>query len=200
MIKRGFVIKTLKHIAELQMGYPFRSRLIHSTDGSVSVIQMKDLTDSNEVDCTELVRVDLDQIKSYHFIKAGELIFRSRSQNTTAALFKENQKNTVVAAPLIRIQLKTDQVLPEYLRWFFEQTQIQSWFASHREGTYGGMVNMTTLGNLEVSIPSLEDQNKILTLNDLLQKENEIVNKLTAKRNQYFSEVLIKVAKGEHSS
>ena len=42
----------LGDLAEVQMGYPFRSRLEHDPMGEVAVVQMKD------IDVANLVRVD----------------------------------------------------------------------------------------------------------------------------------------------
>ena len=55
--------KQIKHLAIVQMGYSFRSRLETSKDGEVAVIQMKDLQDDNIVSCTDLVKIDLNDIK-----------------------------------------------------------------------------------------------------------------------------------------
>ncbi|MDD3703908.1 MAG: hypothetical protein PHR12_06725, partial [Victivallaceae bacterium] len=68
----------IKKLASVQMGYSFRSRLEPSEGGGVAVIQMKDLQDDNIVSCTDLVKIDLNDIKEHHIVQKGDLIFRSR--------------------------------------------------------------------------------------------------------------------------
>ena len=49
----------LGELAEIQMGYPFRSRLEHDPQGDVTVIQMKDIDDANLLHADEAIRVTL---------------------------------------------------------------------------------------------------------------------------------------------
>lgn len=179
------------------MGYPFRSRLKHSHAGSISVIQMKDLTDMNVVDCHSLIRVDVGSLKTHHLVKPGELIFRSRGKMATTALLNVDPGDAVVAAPLIRIQIKNRQILPEYLNWYFSQSNTQNWFAARREGTHGGMINKLTLEHFEVEIPSIKTQKEILEISELLKKENKLTEELQVKRNIYVSTLLMQLAQGE---
>ena len=74
----------LKDIASIQMGYSFRARLESMDSGAVAVIQMKDLTNQNRVDCSALVRVDMENPKEHHLAKKGDLIFRSRGLTSGA--------------------------------------------------------------------------------------------------------------------
>ena len=62
---------TLKDIASIQMGYSFRTRIESMDSGAVAVIQMKDLTDQNRVDCSALARVDMEKPKEHHLAKPG---------------------------------------------------------------------------------------------------------------------------------
>ena len=179
------------------MGYPFRSGLRNDVMGSYAVIQMKDLSRTNRVDCSSLIRIDLNNIKPHHLVKQNDLIFRSRGQITTTAIFVDNLGDAIVAAPLIRIRVTDHQILPEYLNWYFSQKKTQNWFAARREGTHGGMISKTTLENLEVDIPYMENQKKILKIDALLKKENELTEKLGEKRNLYVSTLLMQLAKGE---
>jgi len=57
----------LKNIASVLMGYSFRTRLDVKESGAVAVIQMKDLTDDNRVDCSNLARVDSAPPKEHHW-------------------------------------------------------------------------------------------------------------------------------------
>ena len=76
----------LKKIASIQMGYSFRTRLDYMDQGQVAVIQMKNLTGENIVDCKDLIRVEMYNVKEHHLVRAGDIVFRSRGQVTTAAL------------------------------------------------------------------------------------------------------------------
>jgi restriction endonuclease S subunit len=164
--------------------------------GTVAVIQMKDLTDQNRVDCKALVRVDMEKPKEHHLIKKGDLIFRSRGLASTAAILEEEPGIAVVAAPLLRIRVSKNNVLPQYLNWFISQAPAQTFFASQAKGTVQRMISKESLEALEVYIPPLERQSVIITVASLAEEEQQIIKKMAEKRRRYISSTLIQLAQG----
>lgn len=189
----------LKKIASIQMGYSFRSRIEAKDSGEVAVIQMKDLTDDNSVDCSGLIRVDMELPKAHHIVRVGDLIFRSRGLTATSAILTDDPGVAVVSAPLLRIRVDEQLVLPEYLNWFISQTTAQSYLASRAMGTAQKMITKETLEGIEVFLPSLKRQREITELAALADKEQRLLSRLALKRRQYTSTILMQLAQGEEN-
>jgi restriction endonuclease S subunit len=189
--------KELKSIAEIQMGYTFRSGLNPEPDGKISVIQMKDLTDDNIVDCSHLLRINFINIDEKHLVKKKDLIFRSRGQVNSPALVKQDLPYTMLAAPLFRIRITIGGILPEYLNWYLGIPESGQWFASRREGTYGGMISKKTLEQIEIEIPPLSRQKTILEMVMLTGREEKILSRLLELRKLYNAQLVLKAMKGE---
>ncbi|PID29734.1 MAG: hypothetical protein CR982_02075 [Candidatus Cloacimonadota bacterium] len=188
----------VKNLANIQMGYSFRSRLDTSESGKIAVIQMKDLMDSNIVSCENLVKIDLDSIKEHHLAKKGDLVFRSRGHITTAAVLIEDPGKAVVAAPLLRIRVTNpDKIIPEYLNWYINQREAQIFLNSRAKGTVQKMISKQAIEELEVVVPTLEKQKKIVELFKLSIHEQNLLYTLAKKKEQYISISLIKFAKEE---
>jgi len=188
----------IKQLATVRMGYSFRSRLEASRGGEVAVIQMKDLLQDNTVGCKKLVKIEMETVKEHHLAQKGDLVFRSRGQITTAAILIEDPGKAVVAAPLLRIRItKSDKILPEYLNWYIGQRDAQIFLASRAKGTVQKMISKQAIEDLEVYLPTLEQQKNIVELAKLSARERTILNTLSEKRDQYISTVLIQFAKGE---
>ena len=188
----------IKKLAIVQMGYSFRSRLEVFEGGGVAVIQMKDLLDDNTVDCGGLVKIDMEAVKDHHLAQKGDLIFRSRGLVTTAAVLLEDPGKAVVSAPLLRIRItKPGKVLPEYLNWYISQRDAQIFLTSRAKGTVQKMISKQAIEELEVSLPSLEKQKKIVELASLIAREKTLRHALADKREQYISSILLQLAKGE---
>lgn len=185
---------TLKDIATVHMGYSFRSRLQSKASGVVAVIQMKDLTDENIVNCESLSYVDMEKFNDNHFAKKGDLIFRSRSLTSTSAILSDYPGLVVVSAPLLKIRLTSPDVMPEYLNWFIRQLPAQIFLTSHARGTTQKMISKETLEMLEIDLPSLEKQKIIVALSSLADDEQRILQQLAIKRKQYISATLIREA------
>lgn len=186
----------MKDIALIQMGYSFRTRLESMVTGTVSVIQMKDLTDQNRVDHNALVLVDMETPKEHHLVKPGDLIFRSRGLTTNSAILLDDPGTAVVAAPLLRIRVKARDLMPEYLNWFISQKPAQTFFASQAKGTTQRMISKEALEELEVFVPSLDRQRVIVSLASLAEEEQHIMENLAEKRRKYVSTILIRKAQG----
>ena len=186
----------LKDIASIQMGYSFRTRLESMDSGAVAVIQMKDLTDQNRVDCSALTRVDMENPKEHHLAKPGDLIFRSRGLISTSAILLDDPGIAVVSAPLLRIRVIDNGLLPEYLNWFIRQVPAQAFLTSHAKGTAQKMISKETLEGLEVLVPPLERQRTIVEITALAEKERHILEKLAERRHQFISTHLIRLAQG----
>jgi restriction endonuclease S subunit len=184
----------LKDIATIQMGYSFRSRIQSMDSGTVAVIQMKDLTDENTVNCDSLTYIDIGKFNDSHYVKKGDLIFRSRGLSATAAIVADDPGIAVLSSPLFKIRLTRPDVLPEYLNWFISQLPAQIFLASHAKGTTQQMISKEALEQLEVLLPPLDKQKSIVALASLADDEQRIMKQLAIKRKQYISATLIREA------
>ena len=187
----------MKYVASVQMGQSFRTRLDVVMSGGVAVIQMKDLTDQNRVSCAELVRIDIEKPKAHHLMKRNDLVFRSRGLVTNSAIVDDDPGDAVLAAPLFRIRLTESRIMPEYLNWFISQAPAQSFLASHAKGTAQKMISKDVLEDLEVLVPPLERQRKIIEMAALVEEEQKLMRKLAEKRKQYIFRTLMQMAEGE---
>lgn len=186
----------LKDIASVQMGHAFRSRLERTEHGNVSVIQMKDLSEDNRVERDDLFRIDMADLKERHLVKREDIVLRSRGQTNTSALIDQDIGTAVIAAPLLRIRVKTKEVLPGYLSWFINQPASQAWLTSHAKGTAVRMISKQALEHLEVIIPPLEHQHRIVALAALATEEQRLLKELAGKRKQYMEGILMQIASG----
>ncbi|MBE0598666.1 MAG: restriction endonuclease subunit S [Desulfuromonadales bacterium] len=187
----------LKEIASIQVGYSFRSRLESMSAGEIAVIQMKDLTGQNRVDCDNLVRVDMENPKEHHLVRPGDLVFRSRGLVTTSAILSTDPGKAMVAAPLFRIRTTHENVVPEYLNWFINQAPAQAYLASHARGTAQQMISKEAMEALEVVVPALARQRAIVELASMAEQEQDLIKKIAEKRWQYISTMLLESTEGE---
>lgn len=191
------MVVELRSLASIQVGYAFRSRLESMNTGGIAVIQMKDLTEEGRVDCSALVRVDMERVKDHHLVRSGDLVFRSRGLVTKAALLEDDPGQAVVAAPLFRIRVKDKLVSPQYLNWFINQAPAQKYLASHSRGTAQQMVSIEALEALEIVVPSVERQRAVVEVAELAAQEQKLVREIAEARRRYISSTLLKSAKGE---
>ncbi|MEE9367329.1 MAG: hypothetical protein V3V05_00540, partial [Pontiella sp.] len=97
---------TLKSIAKISAGHPFRGKLNEVAGGSAHVLQMKDIDDSFFINSTAATKINQSDIKPQYLLKTGDIVFRSRGHTNTAAatpiVTPIPNAATRVATPVIR--------------------------------------------------------------------------------------------------
>ena len=166
------------------MGLSFRSRIEPEADGTIAVIQMRDLTEDNKLSHRNLITTTMNDLSDRHLVKRRDLIFRSRGQTTTAAIIDTEIGPAVVAAPLLRVRVTSKHVLPEYLCWFVNQPLAQAFLHSRATGTAMTLIGKSALDALEVPLPDLETQERIVALADLSNKEQRLMKELAEKKEK----------------
>lgn len=183
----------LADIADVRMGYPFRSRLEHDPAGDVTVIQMKDIDDANLLHAEDATKVSLPEGKGHHLIREGDLVFRSRGRSNSVALVAVAIGEAVLAAPMLLIRPRN--VLPAYLHWFINLPATQASLAALAEGTSVRMISKDALQDLDIPLPSIARQRKIVDVAVLAQREQALMADIAAQKKRLTEGVLMRYAK-----
>ncbi len=182
----------LGELAEVQMGYPFRSRLEHDPQGNFAVIQMKDIDDTNLLHAEHAIRVTLPKVKSHHLLRAGDLLFRSRGRSNGAAQILEDIEPAVLSAPMLLIRPRN--VLPAYLCWYINAPETQVQLAALAEGTSVQMISAETLKSLDVPMPALRTQQYIALVAAAAEREQILLAQIATLRQRLTNHMLMKLA------
>ncbi len=166
------------------MGLAFRSRIEPEADGTVAVIQMRDLTEDNKLSHRNLITTKMNGLNDRHLVKHKDLIFRSRGKTTTAAIIDTEVGPAIVSAPLLRVRVVNKKVLPEYLCWFINQPSAQAFLHSRATGTAMTVIGKSALDALQVPLPDLATQERIVALADLSNQEQKLMRELAAKKEK----------------
>lgn len=182
----------LGDLAEIQMGYPFRSRLEHDPQGNVAVIQMKDIDDTNLLHTEEVIRVALPKGKTHHLLRAGDLLFRSRGRSNGATQVLEGIGQAVLAAPMLLI--RPHNVLPAYLCWYINAPSTQAQLAALSEGTAVRMISAEALKALDIPLPSLAAQERIAATANLAAREQALRTRIATLHQRLTTHQLMNAA------
>jgi Type I restriction modification DNA specificity domain len=182
----------LGELAEIQMGYPFRSRLEHDPQGDVAVIQMKDIDDANLLHTEEAIRVALPKGKTHHLLRAGDLLFRSRGRSNGVAQVMEGLGSAVLSAPMLLI--RPHGALPAYLCWYINAPATQAQLAALAEGTSVRMISAEALKALDVPLPSPGTQRRIVQAAALAEQEQSLLARIATLRQRLTTHIQMKLA------
>ncbi|ENU83044.1 hypothetical protein F974_01876 [Acinetobacter sp. CIP 102159] len=177
----------LKNIAEIYTGFTQRPPEKSVNTFDVKAIQIKDLT-------KEQVVIKQDQWSEFEwaydskpqYLKHNSIIVVARGE-PNAYVFKGNQADQVVVSnQFIVVNLQTEDLKPEFLAWYFNHSQaMRSYFEMNSRGSQLMMLNISTLKEASIVIPSLQQQEEILQLVDDANKEAMVFQQLSALRAEY---------------
>ncbi len=181
----------LKNIANIHLGYSFRSKIQKDENGNVKIIQMKDLTVEFKVNINSLDKTEIQDVKNHYIIQKNDIIFKTRGLDTTACFLDNEVTNTILAAPLLRIRVESKNILPEFIFWYLNQKPAQVFFNSMAKGTFQKMITKQIIEELEIEIPTIEKQKKVVEISQLANKELSLLNQLAKKKDEYISAILL---------
>lgn len=171
----------LAEVASISTGYSYRGGFVASEDG-LPVIQLRDLDDSGNIGMASLLRGGADSATDVHFVKPENLIFRSRGTRLTASLVPAGAVRLLLAAPLLRIEINTDTLLPGYLAWYINSRKGQDYVNSRTKGSTVRMIDIQAMREMPVPVPPLEVQHAACTLIALRNRESELSAQLLERR------------------
>lgn len=184
----------LSDIASVHMGYSFRGKIVPDLNGNTTVIQMKDLTEANLLATEGLLSIKHESMKEQYRVEQFDLVFRSRGHTNTAAIIQYPIENAMLAAPLFRIRVTDNKILPEYLYWLINQRSTQIKILRLAQGTRVHMVDKNVLEELDILIPSIETQKKIIALNNLSNQEQDLMKRLSEKKGQLIKGYMMRLS------
>lgn len=179
----------------IHTGYTARGRLETAATGGVLAIQLRDISPEGIVDPERLTRVQLEGLAERYFVRTGDVVFRSRGErNTASALDERLQEPALAVLPLMVLRPKRDVVTPEYLAWAINQPPAQRHFDSAARGTNIRMIPRSSLDDLELDVPDIETQGKIVVVDALAERERELTQLAADTRRKMISLLLVERA------
>lgn len=187
--------KLLGDTAEVRGGFTFREKIDElATGGNAHVAQIKDVRGAWEAtNTTSVYAHQLPQIhwqgKDKAFASPGSVLLPSRGSKGgyfRAACLGQSQQSDlpVVVSSQFLVLTPKSGLLPEFLCWSLNQPQMQHWFSegAGSQGTSLVMLNAKAINELEIPVPDLAIQQKIMRLNELWETEQQLTSALLKNR------------------
>ena len=186
----------LAELSDIHSGYTARGRLDPLPEGGVPALQLRDVGTNGEEPGPDFQRYDLGELSDRYFVRGGEVVFRSRGEpNAAAAIPDPLPEPVAVIVPLVIVRPDRRRVLPEYLAWAINQPDAQRKLGAEAQGTSIRMIPMAALEDLEIAVPDLQTQKRIVELDALARQEGQLLRQLAARRETLVSAILGDVAK-----
>lgn len=163
----------LKEIAQIKTGVYAKT----DRHGNAIYLQMRHFNENGEID--GLIDPDLfieDRLKR-HFLQEGDVLFAAKGEKNFSAVYHSDIGPAVASSAFFVIKSQK-QIVPEYLAWFLSNSRIQKKLKAAAKGSGIPSISIRALGDLEIEIPEISAQRKIIKLDSLRIREKKLLHEI----------------------
>ncbi len=181
-------IARLGDIASIRQGHPFRGAIRAAVDGSVQVIQLKNVGVNGMDDVHALMRTHLSNRKSPDWVKDGDVVLTARGGHPMAALLTDPPERTVCSPHLYVIRVAdAARALPAFIAWQLNQSSAREHLHRQSAGSRQQSLRKASVEDLPMRLPPLHQQQRIVTIARAALLERSHCEQLIAARNEEVS-------------
>ncbi|HOC94183.1 MAG TPA: restriction endonuclease subunit S [bacterium] len=188
----------ISDIASISIGYQHRGRMEPNTDGECRFIQIKDFDESHRLNPENIVRFTPDTDMRKYIVRPGDVLFLSRGHKNWATMLEYDPGYAVATGYFFILRVKKDiniRILPEFLAWYLNQDPARSVILSQARGSHMPLVPMSAFREIEIEVPPVEVQGRIVELSRLQRRERELCAALLEKRQLIVKHVCMNTLK-----
>jgi len=182
----------LRTIADIRVGYQAKTGIKENTQGTHRLIQSKNFDSFHHLQPKSLISFSPGRKHETYSVHKGDILFQARGMEHFSYYLKKDLKDTVAAGSFYIISIKNKNLLPEYLSWWINQPKTQSYFQSQSQGSLMSFITKRTLSRLEVQIPPLSVQKKVVKVIALAEHEQFLLDRLSSLRSRLVKAVCLK--------
>ncbi len=182
-------LKTLVHI---QVGYQAKTRIKENVQGTHRLIQSKDFDPYHILRSENLTAFFPERKPEIYAVRKGDILFQARGMVHFAYCIEEDLKDTLAAASFYILRLRHENLIPQYLAWWLNQSKAQAYFRTQARRSIMSFVSKNTLSQLQVHIPPVSVQEKVVKIVTLARHEQSLLDRLSKLRPYLANAVCIK--------
>lgn len=173
------MLKKLNQLSNIQTGIYEKSGFA----GEVIYIQGRHINAERKIDPFIEPELQMSEKTRRHFLNEGDILFTSKGANLGAVVISQ-MSNPAVASSMFLVLRDIDKnvVLPEYVAWYLNHPRTQKFLLGSMKGTSLLSITKDDIGNLEIPVPSVQRQQKIIAFEALITKENQLIHKIARLR------------------
>lgn len=183
----------LNTISNVFTGYTFRGRVEHQPDGDAFAVQLKDLVNYTTIAFDGLTRIRGEGISEKFSLRKGDVLLIGKGANNYAVVFEGDATRCIASSAFFIVRPTSDLVYAPYIAWYLNQAVVQKYYRGSGEGTYVPNISLKTVTSTQIPLPDIALQKKIVAIENLRQREQEIMEGIVKKKRRLVSTVLLKL-------
>lgn len=153
-------------------------------------LRITDINDDGTLNMCGLMSVDEDDAEKY-LLRPNDIVFARTGNSTGRSYFYDGSDGKLVYAGfLIKFSLDSTKVNPRILKYYTHSKPYYDWVQSFGTGSTRGNINAKTYGNMPITLPPRDIQDKIVdilkSLDDKIEVNKQINDNLEQQAQAVF--------------
>lgn len=127
-----------------------------------------------------------------HLLKNGDVLLVAKGESNRACLYQQSIGQAVASSTFFVIRLTSQELLPEFLQWYFNTSYMQDLFSGLSKGTQISSLSKKALAEVKIPVPSLEKQRSTLKIQQLWHTEQTLTKELLSYKDAFYQQLLLR--------
>lgn len=138
--------------------------------------------------------ISKEKIKDTYLTQTNDVLIRLREPNIAVNIDKDNS-SLVIPSFVASLRVDDTRIDSKFLTYYLNSNIAKKALKSSIAGTIIGMIKTKELENLEIIIPSLDEQKKLVKFLDLGNEEINLLKNLKNQKERYYKQVFDNILK-----
>lgn len=176
-----FVKKTLGDLTIGKGQYGIGASAVDYSEDLYTYLRITDINDDGTLNVNNLKSIN-DKNAERYLLQPNDIVFARTGNSTGRNYFYDGTDGILVYAGfLIKFSIDSSKVNPKYIKYYCMSDEYKGWVQGHLTGSTRGNINAQTYANMEISIPPREQQNRIVSILEELERKRK--NNIAINRN-----------------
>ena len=176
-----FVQKTLGDLTIGKGQYGIGASAVDYSEDLYTYLRITDINDDGTLNVNNLKSIN-DKNAERYLLQPNDIVFARTGNSTGRNYFYDGTDGILVYAGfLIKFSIDSSKVNPKYIKYYCMSDEYKGWVQGHLTGSTRGNINAQTYANMEISIPPREQQNRIVSILEELERKRK--NNIAINRN-----------------
>lgn len=164
--------------------YGIAASAVAYSEDLYTYLRITDINDDGTLNKSDLKSVDDENASSY-ILKPNDIVFARTGGSTGRNYFYDGHDGEFVYAGfLIKFSIDPEKVNPKFIKYYCLSEPYKNWVQSFNTGSTRGNINAQTYANMEIDLPSRDQQDLLVKILSSLDDKIELNNKINANLEQ----------------
>jgi len=174
--------------------YGIAASAVPYSEELLTYLRITDISDDGTLKKSGLMSV-ADENAGKYLLKPNDIVFARTGNSTGRNYFYDGSDGKFVYAGfLIKFSLNPKKVNPKYIKYYCRSPQYWSWVQSFNTGSTRGNINAQTFANMEIALPTREQQDFLVSvlspLDDKIELNQRINDNLLEQMQTLYTHLL----------